>query len=61
MTLLISQKSINLVDGEYSTISFNLILSLEENLGIDFNTVKENAKGGSCADFYWINLLGQKS
>ena len=41
---------ISLVDGEYSTTSFDVNWSLVDNLGIAFNAIIENTKGGSGAD-----------
>ncbi len=41
---------ISLVDGEYSTIGFDVDWSLVDNLGIAFNAIIENVKGGSAAD-----------
>ncbi len=47
---------INLVDGEYSTTSFDVNWFLVDNLGIAFNAVIENAKGSSGSD----TLIGNK-
>ena len=41
---------ININDGAYSTIDFNVNWKLTDNLGIAFNAIIENAKGGSGAD-----------
>ena len=41
---------ISLVDGEYSTTSFDVNWSLVDNLGIAFNAIIENAVGGSGDD-----------
>ena len=41
---------INMNDGAYSTIDFNVNWKLTDNLGIAFNAIIENAKGGSGAD-----------
>ena len=42
--------TISLVDGEYSTIGFDVDWSMTDNLGIAFDAIIENAIGGSGAD-----------
>ena len=41
---------LNLEDGQSSTIGFDVNWSMDNNLGIAFNAIIENAKGGSGAD-----------
>ena len=43
-------QTISLMDGTYSTIGFDVNWSLTDNLGIAFNAIIENAKGGSGGD-----------
>ena len=45
-----NKQIINLNDGESSTIGFDVNWSLNNNLGIGFNTIIENAKGGGGGD-----------
>ena len=46
-----NQKNIlNLEDGQSSTIGFDVNWSMDNNLGIAFNAIIENVKGGSGAD-----------
>ena len=42
--------TINLSDGNSSTIGFNINWSMNNNLGIAYNAIIENAKGGAGAD-----------
>ena len=49
--------TISLVDGEYSTIGFDVDWSMPNNLSIAFNAVIENAIGGSGSD----NITGNSS
>jgi serralysin len=42
--------TISLVDGEYSTIGFDVDWSMTDNLGIAFDAIIENAIGGSGSD-----------
>ena len=45
-----NEQLINLNDGSYSSIGFDVNWSMRNNLGIAFNTIIENAKGGSGKD-----------
>ena len=47
---------LNLQDGQSSTIGFDVNWSMYNNLGIAFNAIIENAKGGSGAD----TIIGNK-
>jgi len=49
--------TISLVDGEYSTIGFDVDWSMPNNLSIAFNAIIENAIGGSGSD----NITGNSS
>jgi len=45
-----NKNTINLTDGHSSTIGFDVNWSMNNNFGIAFNAIIENAKGGSGAD-----------
>ena len=54
------ENTINLNEGHYSTISFDINWSMSNNFSIAFNTIIENAKGGSGKDNITGNIHSNK-